>query len=582
MHPLARAERWAFVALMLVVQVYVFLRALEVPLVHDEATSFIAYAQTGRFLPFASMWDANNHFLNSLCGHIGFRLFGLHPLALRWASVLSYLLYAWCAWRMGARIERSIIRWVFWSALLACPFLLDFFSLFRGYGPAMALLLLATHHAVGFLETGLTRRLVAGLVCMSMAVGFVLSLLPVVIVLMAMLLAQAWRARRQFTAWLTLGLAPIFLFALLAWRMAELGLLYQGDTKGYPATTIGSLLRFAFGARDAAWGLTLVALMALVTAALALMHRRAGLPKGIMVVGALLWGEWVLRWLLAATIGLNYAEDRTALHVMVLLIIFIAMAADALRREHAAAGLLALPLIAFPLRTACTLNLDRTALWPEQSIPSRFIARIESLEQDLGRPAVVGMHRLAGLPYGLQRRLRFGEGDGTAALWPNTPADARFEVKGVPFDADPRYILVDSAANDRMLYLRAEPWQGRPTLDTLFELQSVGLERSRGLVIPIEQVRAGETIALVHGALRGPEPLDLRVCVGVFDSSGHVLHGDHAMLATRRAAWSGEPWRTALVIPRLAHAARAEVFFWEPQRKAFSVEHGRLRALAMD
>lgn len=582
MHPTVRVERWAFVALTLLVQAYVFLRALDVPLVHDEATSFIAYAQPGTFLPFASMWDANNHFLNSLCGHLGFRLFGLHPLALRWASLLSYVLYAWCVWRMGARIERNFIRWMLWLALLACPFLLDFFSLFRGYGPAMALLLLAVHHAVGFLETSATRRLVASLLSLGTALGFMLGLLPVAMVLLAVLLARAWRAREPLAIWFALGLAPFILFALLARHMGKLGLLYQGTTEGYVITTIGSLLRFAFGAEDAIWRVAIVLFMALVSAGLVLMHGRAGLPKGIVVVGALLWCEWPLRWLLAATIGLNYAEDRTALHVLLLFIVFIAFAADAFRRKHPAAWLLALPLLVFPLRTAITANLDRTALWPEQSIPSRFIARIEALEEKLERPAIVGMHRLAGLPYGLQRRLHFGEGDGTATLWPNTPADARLEVKGVPFDADPRYILADSAANGLMLCVRAEPWQGHSIIDTLFEVQSVGLERSRGLPIPIEHVRAGDVLALAHGALRGPDALDLRVCVAVFDSAGHALHGDHAVLATRRAVWSSEPWRTALVIPRLPLAARAELFFWEPQRRAFTVEHGRLRALAME
>ena len=79
-----RNDRFAFVALVSVVFVYVLLRAALIPLVHDEATSFLAYAQSGRFLPFSSMWDANNHYLNSLLGWLGYKVFGLHLLALRW------------------------------------------------------------------------------------------------------------------------------------------------------------------------------------------------------------------------------------------------------------------------------------------------------------------------------------------------------------------------------------------------------------------------------------------------------------------------------------------------------------------
>ncbi|MBK8225792.1 MAG: hypothetical protein IPK70_01290 [Flavobacteriales bacterium] len=579
--PVTRKERWPFVGLAAVLFAYVLLRALLVPFVHDEATSFIAYAQPGTYLPFASMWDANNHYLNSLCGHVGFKLFGLHPLALRWASVLSYLLFAFAAWRFGTRMSRPV-RWLLWPALLACPFALVFFSLFRGYGPALALLLIAIEQALRYAEHSATKHLLWSLIALDAALGFMMALLPVASVLLLLLLSGAWRNRDQLVVWCVLGLLPFALFAALARYMASLGLLYQGSTAGYAEVTVASLLRYALGIDGTVLATAIAGGFFLLAIALLLVHRRIKLPSAPIVIGALLLGEFMLRWLLAKIMGLNYAEDRTALHVLLLAVLFVAFAADALRKIHARAWLVALTLLVLPLRTMLTINVDRTGLWPEQSIPERFIARIDSLEAELGRPALVGMHRLALLPFGLESRLHGNDRDGTATLWPNTPADGRFAVKGTPFDEDSRYFMADSAENGLMLYLRREAWRGSTFTDTLFELQSMGLDRSKGLAITVDRLRMSDAVVVLHGTLRGQQSLDLRACVAVFDSAGTAIHADHIMLATRRAHWSGEPWRTALLIPRCTDAARAEVFFWEPQRKGFTIEHARMRVLAME
>ncbi|MFZ1691855.1 MAG: hypothetical protein WAT74_01550 [Flavobacteriales bacterium] len=574
-------ERGLFIGLAALMFAYVLLRATLVPFVHDEATSFIAYAQPGAILPFVSMWDANNHYLNSLCGHIGYRVFGLHPLALRWASVLSYVLFAWCAWRLGARIERLRIRWLMWSALLACPFLLDFFSLFRGYAPGVAYLLLALDQAQRFLESGSKRNLVASLISMNAALGFMLGLLPITLVLLVALFVVAYRTRRHLVLWIALGLMPFIQMALLARHMAALGLLYHGDTVGYASTTIGSLLKVAFGIEGDGWPLVLALFMALITARLIAMRRRVRLPHHLMLVAALLWGEWALRMLLARAFDVNYAEGRTALHVLVLFVVFVAYAADALQRSRVTAWLLALPLIVFPLRSAFTANFDRTVLWPEQSIPARFIARIESLEKEIDRPAIVGAHRLATMPFGLQRRLRGGEGDATAANWPNSLADARIEMRGVPFDQDPRYALADSAPNGLRLYLRSPKWHSTLVGESAFNMESKGGLRSEGLPIPAHLLRSSDVIVEVSGALRATSTLDLRACVAVFDSADTALFVDHLMLTTRRAFWDGERWRTALAIPRTPLAARAEFFFWEIGHEPYMVSDGRLRVHAM-
>lgn len=578
--PSARADRWGFAGLALVLFAYVVLRAATVPLVHDEATSFIAYAQSGRMLPFASMWDANNHFLNSLYGHIGYRLFGLHPLALRWASVLSYALYAWCAWRIGGRIEHRSVRWLLWAALLACPFLLDFFSLFRGYGPALALFLLAVHHVLRYVEAPAARTLILGLSALTLACGFVLALLPVAFILLVLLFAQARRDAAQLAIWALLGLAPWALLALLARHMATLGLLYHGNAAGYGETTIGSLLRYALGIEGLAWRAAVSVLF--IAVGIALLWRRQGGP--VLLIAAALWGEYLLRLVLAQAAGLNYAEDRAALHVLLLGILFLAFAADALGKRWPWSAALALPLVAFPVRSAFTANVDRTVMWPEQSIPPRFIARIEAMEQRLNRPAVVGMHRLALLPYALQRRMRGGEGDGTALAAPCDGVDAWIAFWPVEEQLGCGFVVVDSAAMPGLQLLVREPQRpGRVVSEERFDLRLARRERSEGFVIDPGVIRREGAIVELAGALAlEPDGADLRLALAAWDSSGTALHADHVLLATRRGAWHGEPFRMARWIPPLPTASRVEVFLWSMDKAVARLTDGRARQHAVE
>jgi len=45
--------------------IYLILRAVFIPLVHDEAATFFHYIHSFDFVPFIAHWDANNHILNS-------------------------------------------------------------------------------------------------------------------------------------------------------------------------------------------------------------------------------------------------------------------------------------------------------------------------------------------------------------------------------------------------------------------------------------------------------------------------------------------------------------------------------------
>jgi hypothetical protein len=128
------------------------LRAVLVPLTHDEARTFFVYTRTGEFLPWLGHWDAGNHVLCTALGWLSYEAFGMAAWSLRLANVLAFGLYAAYAYRWGLLLSDRAVRWCLWPALLFTPVLIEFFALYRGYGMAMAFLLMALyplHQAFG-------------------------------------------------------------------------------------------------------------------------------------------------------------------------------------------------------------------------------------------------------------------------------------------------------------------------------------------------------------------------------------------------------------------------------------------------
>jgi hypothetical protein len=101
---------------------------------HDEAYSF-KLIKTNYFI--AMFGSANTHWLNSICMKISDVLFYNTPGWLRLHSVMAFPFFAWAIYRLGKLMKGMPARIIFYAAILFNPYVLDFFSLARGYGLAM-------------------------------------------------------------------------------------------------------------------------------------------------------------------------------------------------------------------------------------------------------------------------------------------------------------------------------------------------------------------------------------------------------------------------------------------------------------
>lgn len=141
----------AFVLLSLLggVFVYVVLRAIYIPLTHDEALSFSLFVPKNIFdiIGYVETYGMpNNHILNTLLIKATTFLFGDSTLSIRLPNLAGTLLYLIYVFRFTSIQKTEFLKWTLVTLLVTNLYILEFAGLARGYGLANALMLAAMFH----------------------------------------------------------------------------------------------------------------------------------------------------------------------------------------------------------------------------------------------------------------------------------------------------------------------------------------------------------------------------------------------------------------------------------------------------
>jgi hypothetical protein len=175
----------------LVFLIYVIVRAVRVPFTIDEAATYLNYVSSD-ILAIFRFDSLNNHFLNTLLTKICWSLGGPSEFALRLPNLLAYVVYLFFCFRIVDKFAKDRVVAVCGFLLLNLnPYVLDFFSLCRGYGLSLAFLMAALFFFFSFLDgtiegrPGQYRRLNLSLAAAALAVLSNFSLLNVYVSLIA-------------------------------------------------------------------------------------------------------------------------------------------------------------------------------------------------------------------------------------------------------------------------------------------------------------------------------------------------------------------------------------------------------------
>jgi len=252
MKPLRFSIQWYTGLLSLLVMSYIISRAVICGITYDEVwtlSGFVPYSW-GDILRFEPC-DANNHLLNTLCIKVLYTWLPNTLFVARLPNIAGGLLYLY----FSSRLSQRYAGWtglLCFSILVLNPFLLEFFSLARGYGLALGLLTGGLYYGIRFYEERKLSALGFSLFFFSLSVTAALSYLHLYLaaqVVFFMLLIRGEKTKRL----IGLGLQATMTL-LLAWllyqpiqKLRANDNLYYGGKTGLFQDTLLSLSAYLTG-----------------------------------------------------------------------------------------------------------------------------------------------------------------------------------------------------------------------------------------------------------------------------------------------------------------------------------------------
>lgn len=392
--------KWIYLSLVSLVFSMLALRAYFIPFSHDESATFFFYIQSGEFLPYHSFLYTNNHVLNSALSWICYELVGSHRFVLRLPNLLAFILMAWALWRLMPHFRDRRAAWLLLPFFLLNTGFLDFFSLCRGYGLSMALLLMAFSCFLDYIRNPATNPLMAMLLSMQLALAANLTLLPLLLCLTLVLMFFQFRKHLLLKP-TSLVLHTLHLSALYFWLnyllfLRASNLLDSGLASDYWNTTFVSLIELLYLSRAMSLQILFVFIALLACCAAfwtAWKTRKSEWPlfQPALLFASLFFLMVLMVYLMNRVLGINFPEDRTALYFYPLFALMCSFLAE---RVLASALWLLGPVFAGLSATGLILNVNLSHFhhYFYHTVPKSFYDRLLRESDQASVPITVGGH----------------------------------------------------------------------------------------------------------------------------------------------------------------------------------------------
>ncbi len=375
--------------------VYLVLRAIYVPPVHDEAATFMHYVQRDEWKPFQAHWDANNHILNSFLSAQFFKIFGQGLIPLRLASLLFFPLYVIYLFKISQFLKNKRVQTGFLLGMLGVHNLMEYFGYSRGYAMSMALLMAAIYYLIQYFQYFELKKLWPFYIFSSLGLIANLTLFNTMLLLNGLLFLSFLIHNKSWVLkfiYLLLGALPIIAVAYLSFEMKKLGLLYYGSNKGFYEVTVWSLVILLYDS----WQPALATFFIIIGSISVFLLGAGKFSEGFKMIfftnrwlfAILFIGNIVATILLQKIMGVNYPEDRTAMYFYFFLVMFFCFALDFVAKKKSA--ILTLIWIVAPVHFAFNINLNHSSYWWYEHIPNSFYKEVQKRAGDHPEEASIG------------------------------------------------------------------------------------------------------------------------------------------------------------------------------------------------
>jgi hypothetical protein len=404
-----------FIIFFSITSVLVFLitafRNYLVPFNHDETATFFFFIQSGKFMPFHSAIDANNHVLNSLLGNICFHLFGSSPFSLRIPNLIGLVILIFATYKISNKLNQLGSKVLLTAGMLLSFHWLTFFSACRGYGLSMAMLVMGIAFMLEYINNiGNKNKFIFSLLFFQLAISANLILIIVVLLLSAIILIIQFFNKNLFkplvlVVWL-FHFAAICYWLSFSFFLQDNGALYYGEGDNYWKVTFVSLFQLLIGNYTVFIKWTIVVLVIAVTVLWFYLNKnnlfkiseqikRPDFSIFFKILAILILGFYLMNKLL----GVNYPEDRTGLFFYIFFILFLSFTIDkCLVKTNTLIGFVFTGLYA--IHFIYNLNFRKHSLNVYETIPEHFYTTLLNEQNKSNERITIGGHRVRELFYG--------------------------------------------------------------------------------------------------------------------------------------------------------------------------------------
>ena len=133
---------------------YSTIRAVNIPMTVDEATTFLVYVQKPLLDVFLNNpINTNNHFLNTFLIKLSIAIFGVSDWSVRLPSLVGHLFYIVFSFKLLQAISNRTIVILLGMVLLHLnPYFIDFFGLARGYSLSWGFMMASMYYLYRYIQ----------------------------------------------------------------------------------------------------------------------------------------------------------------------------------------------------------------------------------------------------------------------------------------------------------------------------------------------------------------------------------------------------------------------------------------------